>query len=212
MTYKFQAKMKALGLNDDNISAGLKEKIKKFYAGVERYEALKEKMNSNISADQKEAIRQELEDANIDAVDNKLTRDVEKYHANKDRYDSNAARLRQYHKGNNAGNVSVKKQAPTPAPVATKPVEKPVSVKPAPAPVVAAAQHQQQPQAQPAPAPPKPVEKPVSVSRHEESAASNAGDVKGEEKKSGFGAIAVGIILAVVTGGIFLGLKKSGKI
>lgn len=209
MTYKFQSKMKALGLNDDNISAGLKEKIKKFYAGVERYNALKDKMNSNISADQKEAIRQELEDANIDAVDNKLTRDVEKYYANKERYDTNAERLRQYQRGNNAGNVSVKKTAP--APVAPKPAEKPAPVKPAPAPVVASVQQQQQSQPQPAPVP-KPAEKPAPVPNHQQSAASNAGDVKGEEKKSGVGAIAVGIILAVVTGGIFWGLKKSGKI
>ena len=172
---KWKNRMAELGLNDSNISAGLKKKISTYYTIQNGLAQAQQALQNAGDDDDVEDLQDdvtELEDA-LEAADDKLVRDVDIFDKNKERYVEMAKHLGKGRPRKNPlpAPAPQPKPAPTPTPTPT----------PTPAP---------QPTPTPAPQPtPTPTPTPTPKPKDD------------DKKSSGFGFVLAAIVVGVITFG-----------
>ena len=124
---KWQNEMESLGLNDSNISVGLKNKIKDYNDIVKYIKELKETIENpsvNDNVDELQSTLVDMEEA-LETADDKLVRAIQLYHKNKDKY----AEMSKHLTGRPRKDGQPRKETQKPAP-ALVPVEPPVKTAP----------------------------------------------------------------------------------
>lgn len=122
---KWQNEMESLGLNDSNISVGLKNKIKDYNDIVKYINELKETIENpsvNDNVDELQSTLVDMEEA-LETADDKLVRAIQLYHKNKDKYAEMGKNLT----GRPRKDGQPRKQTQT----QPKPAEPPVNITPA---------------------------------------------------------------------------------
>jgi hypothetical protein len=128
---KWQNEMDSVGLNETNISVGLKNKIKDYNDIVKYINELKEtieKPSVNDNVDELQSTLSDMEEA-LETADDKLVRAIQLYHKNKDKYAEMSKNLT----GRQRKDGQPRKQTQA----QPKPAEPPVNTNPAPAPAPA---------------------------------------------------------------------------
>jgi len=120
---KWKEKLAECNLNEENISQGLKTKIKDFYEIIEGIEEAKEKLANPSLNDDVEEIQSDLEELeeSLEVADQKLVRAIELFDKNKDKYAELARNLsngrpRKDGKPNPPKNVAQPQAQPQPQP------------------------------------------------------------------------------------------------
>jgi chromosome segregation ATPase len=85
---KWKNELDQCGLTEDNVSVGLKNKIKDYYSMVDGIEELKESIDNPTINDDVDELQEQLEDLEeaLEDYDNKLVKAVQLYDKNKERY------------------------------------------------------------------------------------------------------------------------------
>jgi hypothetical protein len=207
MKFKYEEKLSSYGLAAEQTGTGLQDKIKKFLRVVKEHGDLQAKLNTNISEDKKQAIREELEDIDISAADDRLAKAVETWYLNRDNYADRLKKMAEARaaKAKERGDAP-KKPAEKPAPVAPPVVPPVVEKKPEVAPVPPVSLPVVEKKIEVAPVPPVSapvVEKKIEVAPVPPVVAEPAASPAESEKKDsayGFlGLVAAGVVL-VFTG------------
>lgn len=123
---KWQNEMDSLGLNETNISVGLKNKIKDYNDIVKYINELKETIENpsvNDNVDELQSTLSEMEEA-LETADDKLVRAIQLYHKNKDKY----AEMSKHLTGRKRKDGQPRKQTQE----QPRPAEPPVNTNPAP--------------------------------------------------------------------------------
>lgn len=205
MSFKYEKQLSSYGLTAADVGTGLQDKIKKFLKIIKERDTLTAKLNTDISEQKKQAIREELEDIDINAADERLVKAVDTWYKNKDVYAERVQKMTEAReaKAKERGEeprkpaqkppVSPAPPPVTPAPVTPPPVQNKTEEKNAEPPVSPAP-----PPVTPAPVTPPPVENKAEEKNAEPPATGTEAEPEKKEGKIGFGfLIAAGIVLAL---------------
>lgn len=109
---KWKKEMESRGLNENNISQGLKTKIKDYYELVEAIKELKENIANPSINDDVEDLKFELSNLQeaLEVADNKLISSINTFDKNKDAYAQKVQKMKEGREKKKGGNVETKKE------------------------------------------------------------------------------------------------------